>query len=162
MSKHRVRLGLAALAAFVAAAVAVVVTPTLATQPLRFHTPEIIGRLYLLERWATPVTVALTVAGAAIAAWLWRHGRWPVRVAATAAVALLASSTYFSRQHLVEWLMFAPAPPPAFVAVDDAQHVADGDLVLGVAGERAYPVRMAAYHHIIHDEIGGEAFVVTY
>lgn len=144
----------------------VVIAPTAGTQPFRFHTPAFIERLYLIRSWATPVTVTLTVVGALIAAGLWRRdGRRAVRAATVVAVAALTTAAFFSRQHLVEWLMFEPAPELAFVAASTATHVDADDLVLGVvsaAGARAYPVRMAAYHHIFNDRLGDEPFVVTY
>ncbi len=60
-----------------------------------------------------------------------------------------------------------------FISLDDPEMIAattatwlDGDdIVIGVAqnGEaRAYPIKQAAYHHVINDTIGGEPYLVTY
>ena len=60
-----------------------------------------------------------------------------------------------------------------FISLDDPEMIAataatwlDGDdIVIGVVqnGEaRAYPIKQAAYHHVINDTIGGEPYLVTY
>ncbi len=64
-------------------------------------------------------------------------------------------------------------PTRGFVVLDDPEIISASDtsafvadeLVLGVTYSgvsRAYPVSMAAYHHIINDEIRGDPLLVTY
>jgi len=132
---------------------------------MRFHTPELIARLYSVRAWSTPITALLAVAGAALLLFAWpRSGSW-TRGLGVVAIVVLGASVAMSRQYLIEWVMFEPAPALEFVEVAAATHVAPGDLVLAVdtpQGARAYPVLMAAYHHIFNDEVDGEPFVVTY
>lgn len=64
-------------------------------------------------------------------------------------------------------------PTRGFVVLDDPEIISTSDtsafvadeLVLGITYQgvsRAYPVSMAAYHHIINDEIRGDPLLVTY
>ena len=68
---------------------------------------------------------------------------------------------------------FLPGAGAQFPALDNPRTVSAAvaawlkpqELVMGVElnGEaRAYPVRQAAYHHVINDEIAGEPFLVTF
>ena len=78
---------------------------------------------------------------------------------------LLAAALVLSRVYLVEVMMFAPPETVAYDSIADAAHVAESDYVMSVAvGDeaRAYPILMVAYYHIVHDEIDGEPYVVTY
>ena len=61
--------------------------------------------------------------------------------------------------------MFEALPEVARVPVHDALHVQPDDLVIGVTagGESAaYPVPIAAYHHLVNDRLADEPFVVSY
>ena len=61
--------------------------------------------------------------------------------------------------------MFKPLANTAFVNVNDAGFVSDGDMVLAVelnGDAAAYPVRQVAYHHVVQDTIGGIPVLVTY
>ncbi len=60
---------------------------------------------------------------------------------------------------------FVPLDDPVFLSVQDATHLADTDLVLGMEwmGEaRAYPISMIWFHHIVNDTIGGRPVLLTY
>jgi len=54
---------------------------------------------------------------------------------------------------------------PQFVAADDADHVADDAVIIGISfgGEhRAYPARILDHHEIVNDTIAGEAIAITW
>ncbi len=54
---------------------------------------------------------------------------------------------------------------PKYVAVADADHVADDDIVIAltIKGEhRAYPARILDHHEIVNDTIGGEPVAITW
>ena len=60
---------------------------------------------------------------------------------------------------------FVPLDNPSFIASDEAKHLADYELVLGIEWAttvRAYPLRMFRYHHIVNDTINGEPLLITY
>ena len=60
---------------------------------------------------------------------------------------------------------FVPLDDPDFVSATEVTYLDADEYVLGIVmnGEaRAYPVRMAAYHHIINDSVGGDPLLVTY
>ena len=77
-------------------------------------------------------------------------------------VALVA--TIASRVNVFE-RMFAPLAAPKFVAAEAVDFIEPGDMVLAVgtgAEAVAYPVRLLAYHHLVHDRVGERAIVATY
>ena len=60
---------------------------------------------------------------------------------------------------------FPALDDPAVVLADDATWMQDDEIILGIEwnGEaRAYPVRMAFYHHVVNDSINGSPVLVTY
>lgn len=61
--------------------------------------------------------------------------------------------------------MFTVMDDPAFISATAASYMAETDLVLGLALEgeaRAYPVKMAWFHHIVNDTVNGRPITVTY
>ena len=143
-----------------------VATPNAMTEPLTYHTPDLIEWLYTVRSWGTTAAIALFAAGGLIFYRLWRQ-RTSVWAPAIGAVPmlLLVASVFFSRQHLIEWMLFAPPETIVYEAASGAAHVAESEYVMGVSvggKARAYPILMVAYYHIVHDEIDGEPYVVTY
>ena len=58
-----------------------------------------------------------------------------------------------------------PLDNPSFLNVQEASHLRDSDLVLGLEWEgeaRAYPISMVYFHHIVNDTIAGKPFLITY
>jgi hypothetical protein len=54
---------------------------------------------------------------------------------------------------------------PKFIAADNAEFMSADDKILGVVmGDtaRAYPVRILTWHEVVNDQIGDQAFAVTY
>ena len=150
-------------AALVAAAI--VLVPAWILQPFRGQDPEGLLLAYGLRRSSPVVTLALLGVALACAAWSWRSARpWWRKAALALAVVVIGGMTWLSRQNHFEW-MFGPLDRPTFAKADDVDFVEDTDMVLGVTlgGESvAYPVRQLAYHHLVHDEVGGHAVVATY
>ena len=61
--------------------------------------------------------------------------------------------------------MFHPLAQTTYAKTSEAVFVADTDMVLALEnkGEAvAYPVRQMAYHHLVHDVVGGTPIVATY
>ncbi len=163
---RRQLLSLLALFSLAAIAVVVVVLPVGALMPFRYHTPELIERLYLVQSWGTTIVLALLAICVFVAVRMWkeRTSLWAPLVS-TIPVLLLVVAAFFSRQNLLEWALFAPVETIEFEAVAVAGNVAESEYVMGVAvGDkaRAYPILMVAYYHIVNDEIDGEPFAVTY
>ncbi len=146
-------------------AAALAVLPSAANNPFEEQTAGTIERLYLLRSWAPAVTLALAVASLGLACRVWsRSVSWSVRSVSAAALILGVAAAVLAREHLIEW-MFAPIETIRFVEASEVTHVAQGDMVLGVAvgnEARAYPVLMTAYYHIVNDELADEPYVVTY
>ena len=62
-------------------------------------------------------------------------------------------------------VMFKQLSEVVRVPVSEATHVQPEDLLLAVkiGGEAAaYPFPIIGYHHIVHDRLAGEPYVVTY
>ena len=56
-------------------------------------------------------------------------------------------------------------PNPAYAKVAEASFVSNDDRVLAVtigSESVAYPIRIMAYHHLVHDTVGGTPIVATY
>jgi len=159
--RRRAGLGLLLL---VVATVALVAIPVWEIRPFRPQTPAGISLAYACRRLAPWVTVLALVAGAALAAGLWRGGRWWSRLLTVLALVPLGGAVWLARTNIFE-KMFAPLPSPRYARAADATWLKDGDLVLGVerGGEAvAYPVRHVAYHHVVMDEVGGVPIAATY
>jgi len=146
--------------------VVLVLMPSAITEPFTYHNADLIERAYAVRSSGTTAAIALLAVGGLIFYRLWkqRTSAWAPAIAAVPML-LLVASVFFSRQHLIEWMMFAPPATVAYEAASGAAHVAESDYVMGVSvGDeaRAYPILMVAYYHIVHDEIDGEPYVVTY
>ena len=61
--------------------------------------------------------------------------------------------------------LYKPLNLPEFVTADAVVFLEDPDIVLGLSADgehRAYPIRQAAFHHIINDMIVGVPYLITY
>jgi len=147
------------------ASVAMVFIPVWLIQPFRRQTPSSIHISFLLRRWSPLVTPMIAAGVIAAGLWLWRGTRRLWLRSVLVAFALLAlAPAWAARQNHFEW-MFNPLPNAAYVSASQANFIAENDMVLGVEvnGEAvAYPIRQMAYHHVVHDTIGGKPIVATY
>jgi hypothetical protein len=60
---------------------------------------------------------------------------------------------------------FVPLDDPVFVLADQRTDLPDSAFVLGLdlfGEQRAYPLQMMAYHHIVNDTVGGNPTLITY
>ncbi len=152
------------LLACVVAAGFVVFAPAWFIQPFRAQTETHITVSHALRRVSPWLTIALLIVIAVLVVNLWRGARWWSRSLMVLGFLLATLDAWFARQNHFEW-MFRPLPNPAYASIDDAKFVDDADLVLAVERRgqaAAYPVRQLAYHHIVHDTVGGVPIVVTY
>jgi uncharacterized protein DUF3179 len=160
------RLSYALLFLLVVAAVAMVVLPIWLIRPFAPQTPEGIAVAYGLRRWAPVATLLFLAAGLGLAVALWRGGRWWSRALAVLALLPLAAAAWRApKNNLMFEGMFAPMTKTAAAPAADARWVEDGDTVLAVelnGDAAAYPVSQVAYHHIVHDVLGGVPVAVTY
>lgn len=144
--------------------VGMVLVPALTIHPFKPQTAEGLETSYELRRAAPVATILSLVSALALAVWLWRGARWWWRSALVLAVLFLGVVTWFARQNHFEW-MFAPLANTARAPAAEATWVEPDDMVLAVDlnGESvAYPIRQAAYHHIVQDTVGGVPIVATY
>lgn len=148
----------------VAASLAVVMIPAVLIFPFKPQTPRAVEISYLLKSWSPIVTVLALIASLALAVWLWigKRSWWRRSLLALSMIPVLAA-VWFARQNHFEW-MFNPLKETGFAKAAEAK-VGDKDMVLAVTinGESvAYPVRQMAYHHVVHDTVGGVPIVATY
>jgi len=163
-SRSRRRWAGLGLFVLVAAALALVAIPVWEIRPFVPQTAKGISLAYVCRRLAPWATVIALAGGAALAAGLWRGGRWWSRTLTVLALVPLGGAVWLARTNVFE-KMFAPLPSPQYARAAEANWMKDGDLVLGVdrGGEAvAYPVRQLAYHHVVMDEVGGVPIVATY
>jgi hypothetical protein len=149
-----------------AAAVTVVLVPTLTIHPFRPQTARGVELSYALKR-AAPVVTGIALASVlASALMLWGGARrWWRRGVIVVLVAVTGLVTWFARQNHFEW-MFNALPNAEYVGVPEAREfLVDAEVVMGIdvnGTYRAYPVRQLAYHHLVNDVVGGTPLVATY
>lgn len=151
-----------ALFLLVVAACAIVFLPAYILNPFAPETERGLAVAYTAKRYAPVVTLLFVAAGVWLATKLWN--RWWRKTLVVLALLLLVGTVWLSRQNHFEW-MFAPLAKSAYAAMHEVDFVEADDMVLAVKvnGEAAaYPVRLLAYHHIVHDVVGGVPIVVTY
>jgi Protein of unknown function (DUF3179) len=152
------------LVLLILAALALVAVPVYLIRPFSPQTPGGLAVAFALRRWAPLATALALIAGLALAAGLWRGGRWRSRALVVLALVPLTGAAWLARFNIFE-KMFAPLGASRFAPAAEAGWVADGDMVLAVehGGEAAaYPIRQVAYHHIVQDVVGGVPVAVTY
>ncbi len=159
------RLGLPALFLPAVLAGILVIVPAWLIQPFRPQSPRDLEISYLLRSWSPLLTLLLAALALAGATALWRRRRGIFRRGLIVlAVLLTVLAAWAARQNNFE-AMFHPLARPGFVPSGEARFLDGADRVLGVAlnGEAAaYPVRQLAYHHMVHDRVGGVDLIVTY
>jgi len=144
---------------------AIVMIPVWIVQPFKPQTNAGLKLSYALRSWSPLVTLIAATAALVLVIWLFPGARrWWRKAALVVIVLPLLAATWFARQNHFEW-MFHPLARTAYAKTSDAAFVADTDIVLAVEnkGESvAYPVRQMAYHHLVHDVVGGTPIVATY
>jgi uncharacterized BrkB/YihY/UPF0761 family membrane protein len=144
---------------------AIVMIPVWIVQPFKPQTNSGLKLSYALRSWSPLVTLIAATAALILVIWLFPGARrWWRKAALVVIVLPLLAATWFARQNHFEW-MFHPLAQTAYAKTSDAAFVADTDIVLAVEnkGEAvAYPVRQMAYHHLVHDVVGGTPIVATY
>jgi thiol:disulfide interchange protein len=110
-------------------------------------------------------TIILAILALFVAAYIWRSSRrWYGKAFLIVPLFILAISVWFARQNHFEW-MFNPLANSSYAKTNEADFVSDDEMVLAIElnGEAAaYPVRQMAYHHLVHDTVGGVPLVATY
>ena len=153
-----------ALVVITVIAFAIVAAPVWLIQPFSPQTARGVSVSYTLRRWS-PLITALSLACAVfLVAQVWRGSRWWKKAFLVILFIPLLASTWFARQNHFEW-MFNPLPNPSYAGVSDADFIDKADYVIAVemnGDAAAYPIRQLAYHHVVHDSVGGVPIVVTY
>ena len=164
-NSSRSRLLWAVLVLLVLVSLVFVVAPVWIIQPFKGQTQSGLYSSFFLRRWSPYATVITLIAGGAIVVWVWRNSkRWWRKALLVVAMLPLLAATWFARQNHFEW-MFNPLEQPAYAHTNETDFLNDGDIVLAVVNANdavAYPVRFMAYHHLVHDTIGGKPIVATY
>ena len=142
-----------------------VVVPVWLIQPFKSQTQAGLDWSFFLRRWSPILTIITLIAGISTAIWLWRSStRWWRKTLVVVAIVPLLAATWFARQNHFEW-MFNPLVQPAYAHASDTDFLSDKDIVLAVTNgddSVAYPIRLMAYHHLVHDTVGGKPIVATY
>jgi len=145
-------------------AFAIVAAPVWIIQPFQPQTARGVAISYTLRRWSPWITVLSLACAVFLVAQLWPGSRWWKKAFLVIVFIPLLVSTWFARQNHFEW-MFNPLANATYAKSSEAPFVADTDIVMTVEsnGEAAaYPIRQMAYHHLVHDVVGGTPIVATY
>ncbi len=148
-----------------AAVLAIVAIPVWLIQPFAPQTERALQISYFLKTWSPLFTLAASLASVALIIYIWRGSKhWFGKAFLLLPFAVVLVCVWFARQNHFEW-MFSPLNQTAFVKADEADFVADDDMVMAVKinGEAvAYPIRQMAYHHVVQDVVGGTPITATY
>lgn len=148
-----------------AAALALIAVPVFLIKPFSPQTERDLAISFALKSWSPIATIILSVLALFVAAYIWRNSRrWYGKAFLMAPLFVIAVSVWFARQNHFEW-MFNPLANSSYAKTNDADFVSDDEMVLAIElnGEAvAYPVRQMAYHHLVHDTVGGVPIVATY
>jgi hypothetical protein len=151
-----------ALLLLVAAIVAFAIAPAFILNPFAPETPRGLAIAYAFKRYAPVVTLVVAALALFLAFRLWCT--WWRKTLVVIAMLVIVAAGWLAHQNHFEW-MFAPLQNAAYADSASAPFVEQDDMVLAVAHNSdaaAYPIRQLAYHHIVHDTLGGVPIVVTY
>ena len=132
--------------------------------PFRQQHPRQLAAALEVIRIRSFVTWLCAAAAVTAIVLYWRtRPRVLAKIGAVVAVVGVCLFTALSQINIYE-IMFHPMVRPTFAAAKDSK--LDGaEMVLAVhegAAERAYPIRIVSYHHVVNDVIGGAAIAATY
>jgi len=155
-----------ALVILILGSIVAVLMPFYLVSPERSQTLADLELSRDLKIWNGPLTLINLVVGAILGLTIWRRSAIRARGKALVAVALLmlALTAYGSRVNFAH-VMFRQLPEVVRIPVSEATHVQPDDMLLAVktGGEAAaYPFPIIGYHHLVHDRLAGEPYVVTY
>ena len=152
------------MAIFAAALVAVFV-PAYLIRPFTAQTKEAVRISYFFRTWSPFFTGTLLAIAILVAIRNWGVApNWFKKVVLVLIILFTGAATWFSFQNYFQW-MFNPLPNANYARAEIVDFISGNDMVLTVthAGETvAYPVRLLAYHHLVHDKVGGKPIVATY
>jgi hypothetical protein len=147
------------------AAVAVVYIPAHLIQPFKSQTKETLVLSYYLRTWAPMITIFIFVVALFVCVYFLRTAIGRFRKVALVLLLLpVGLATWFAHQNYFQW-MFHPLENPNYARGGQTDFIDGKDMILAVSigGDSvAYPIRLLAYHHLVHDKVGGKPIVATY
>jgi hypothetical protein len=161
------RILLALLLLLAAIAIASLGYPIYVIRPFRAQGEHELALSLLVRRWSVDIASVCAALSALVAFVLWRRTgpRLSILIRGSALVLLLvtAATAVLTRVNIFE-KMFHPVSAANFVSADHAS-IKDSEMVLAMAvgdQQRAYPISIMAYHHILNDVLAGVPLAVTY
>ena len=162
--KNRRRIAWVLLIILVLTVLSAVIIPVALIMPFKPQSHSGLALAFGLRRWSPALTLAAAVSALALVVWLWSNSRWWRKALLVVTLIPVFAATWFARQNHFEW-MFNPLPNAAYAKISEANFVSDSDMLLAVGNQGeavAYPIRLMAYHHLVHDRVGGTPIVATY
>ena len=148
-------------------AFAVLAFPIYVIRPFRSQGAEELAASLVISRWSplvTAICAGISIVLAMVLTARISSGRiWLKRSGAIFIASFAIAISLASRVNIFE-KMFHPITAAQFLPAAQA-NTDDREMVLAVkvgAEQRAYPVVVMAYHHILNDSLGGTPLVVTY
>jgi Protein of unknown function (DUF3179) len=157
--------GLIAAICIALTAVAVVYIPVHLIQPFKSQTKEAVLLSYYMRTWGPVITIFLFVGALFVCISFFRTAIGRLRKAILVLLLMpVGLATWFAHQNYFQW-MFRPLDNPNYAIASKTDFIVGKDMVLAVSmsGDSvAYPVRLLAYHHLVHDKVGGKPILATY
>ncbi len=163
-SGRRRKLAWVVLLLATAGVLAIVIAPVFIILPFRAQTPDGLRLALTLRQWSPIAALAASILVLLLMVFLWRGSRWWRKTLLVLAFSLTLPPVWFARQNHFEW-MFNPLSNPSYARASEADFIDSADYVIAVernGDAAAYPIRQMAYHHVVHDVVGGVPIVVTY
>jgi Protein of unknown function (DUF3179) len=162
---RRYKTGLFTALAILAIAIAAVFIPAYLIQPFKTQSKFSVQLSYYVRTYAPWVMAALFLLLMIVIIRHWKIANGAMRKTVLLIILFIVGlATWLACQNYYEW-MFRPLPNPRFVRAEKATFLGQKDMVLTLAvhGDfAAYPVRLLAYHHLVHDSVGGKPIIATY
>jgi hypothetical protein len=145
-------------------ATAALVYPLYVIRPFRHQAPRELMVALAVLRYRPLAMIFCTLSSLSALVWYWGREKRTFRRAASAiSVVAVAAVAVLSRVNVYE-IMFHPFDRPSFSSAGQAKLDGDEKVIAVSIGqeERAYPIRIISYHHVINDLVGGVPIVATY
>jgi hypothetical protein len=159
------RLEWALLVLLVVSSAAMAVAPWLVMDPARAQSPTELQFAYLARTgWSSVLALMSLGAGALLCMRRWTLGGLAGKLLSVPILILLGLSAFVANTNLLEEIL-PPLEAVTYIPVSEAKFIEPDDVLLrvrGESGERAFPLRLVAFHHVVNTKIGESPALVSW
>lgn len=153
------------LGLLVLSSAAMAVAPWWVMDPARPQSAPELQFAYLARTgWSSVLAMMSLGAGALLCLRRWSLGGLPGKLLSVPILILLGLSAFVANTNLLEEIL-RPLEAVSYIPAREVDFIEPDDELLrvqGSGGERAYPLRLLAFHHIVNTTVGDRPTVVTW